>query len=107
VAVKIPKKKPSTMRIGTTSGTSDALPARTNSARVGLASFGHCRRWACTRMTAIRQSAVTAAGMKPPRKMPTTEVSVTVPSTIMKMAGGTRIPMAVAEATSDTACSGL
>jgi len=52
-------------------------------------------------------SALTAAGMKPPRKMPTTDVSVICPSTIMKMAGGTRIPIAVAEATRDTACSGL
>ena len=45
--------------------------------------------------------------MKPPRKMPTTEVSMIWPSTIMKMAGGTRMPIAVAEATSETACSGL
>ena len=35
------------------------------------------------------------------------DVSVICPSTIMKIAGGTRIPMAVADATSDTACSGL
>jgi hypothetical protein len=55
----------------------------------------------------MRQSAVTAAGRKPPRKMPTTEVSVTWPSTIMKIAGGTRMPIAVAEATSEAACSGL
>ena len=50
---------------------------------------------------------LTAAGMKPPRKIPTTDVSVIWPSTIMKMAGGTRMPMAEAEATSETACSGL
>ena len=55
----------------------------------------------------MRQSAVTAAGRKPPRKIPTTEVSVTCPSTIMKIAGGTRMPIAVAEATSEAACSGL
>ncbi len=59
------------------------------------------------KITVIRQAAVTAAGMKPPRKIPTTEVSVICASTIMKMAGGTRMPIAVAEATSDTACSGL
>ena len=58
-------------------------------------------------MTATRQAAVTAAGRNPPRKMATTDVSVTWPSTIMKMAGGTRMPIAVAEATSEAACSGL
>ena len=56
-------------------------------------------------MTTVRQAAVTAAGMKPPRKIATTDVSVTWPSTIMKIAGGTRMPMAVAEATSEAACS--
>ena len=57
-------------------------------------------------MTTIRHAAVTAAGMNPPRKMATTDVSMIWPSTIMKMAGGTRMPMAVADATSDAACSG-
>jgi len=45
--------------------------------------------------------------MKPARKMPTTDVSVICPRTIMKIAGGTRMPIAVAEATSEAACSGL
>lgn len=93
--------------MGTTSGTSEARPAARNWAAVGRASFGHCSRCACQKTTTMRQRAVTAAGRKPPRKMPTTEVSVTCPSTIMKMAGGTRMPMALAEATRETACSRL
>ena len=56
-------------------------------------------------MTAMRMAAVTAAGMKPPRKMPTTDVSVSWPSTIMKIAGGTRMPIAAEAAMSDAACS--
>jgi hypothetical protein len=92
---------------GTTIGTSDSRAAVASSADVGGASFGQPRRCACRKMTAIRMAAVTAAGMKPARKIATTEVSVTCPSTIMKMAGGTRMPMAVAEATSEAACSRL
>ena len=53
----------------------------------------------------MRHAAVTAAGMNPPRKIPTTDVSVIWPSTIMKIAGGTRMPMAADAATSDAACS--
>src|SRR3990170_4186003 len=107
VAVNTPKKNPSTMTMGTTSGTSEAFPASTNRGQVGRTSLGQPSQCAWTKITAIRQAAVTAAGMKPPRKIPTTEVSVIWASTIMKMAGGTRMPIAVADATRDTACSGL
>ena len=94
------------MTTGTTSGTSDARPAAARLARVGSSSFGQPSRWAWTKITTIRQAAVTAAGMNPPRKIATTDVSMIWPRTIMKIAGGTRMPMAVAEATSDAACSG-
>ena len=94
------------MTTGTTSGTSDARPAALRLTQVGRSSLGQPRRCAWTKMTLIRHSAVTAAGMKPPRKMATTDVSMIWPRTIMKMAGGTRMPMAVAEATSEAACSG-
>ena len=39
--------------------------------------------------------------------MPTTEVAVWVPTTIMKMAGGIRTPKQVAAAMMETVCSGL
>src|SRR2546425_807539 len=58
------------------------------------------------KITTIRQPGVRAGGRRRPRKMATTDVSMIGPRTIMKMAGGTRMPMAVAEATSDAACSG-
>ena len=88
-------------------GTSDSRNAAQNARQLGRPSFGQPSRCAWTMITTKRQRAVTAAGMKPARKMPTTDVSVICPRTIMKIAGGTRMPIAVAEATSEAACSGL
>ena len=55
-------------------GTSDAFVAAITSTREGGGSFGQSRRCAWMRIVAIRHAAVTAAGMNPPRKMPTTDV---------------------------------
>ena len=50
---------------------------------------------------------IVAAGMKPARKRATAEVLVTCAITIMKMAGGTNMPMAVPAAISEAESAGL
>ena len=52
-----------------------------------------------------RQSPTTAAGMKPARNSATADWLVTAAITIMKIAGGTSIPIAVPAAISDAASS--
>src|SRR5260370_41718136 len=88
VGVNTPKKNPSTMTIGTTSGTSDAFPACRKRGHVGRTSLGQPRRLAWMKITVIRHAAVTAAGIKPPRQIPTTDVTVICASTITKSARG-------------------
>ena len=51
-------------------------------------------------------AASTIAGMKPPTKSAATETLAIDPSTIIRMHGGTRIPIAEAAATMLTACPG-
>ena len=50
--------------------------------------------------------ASTIAGMKPPTKSAATETFAIDPSTIIRMQGGTRMPIAAAAATMLTACPG-
>jgi hypothetical protein len=56
-------------------------------------------------MRTQRQTAITAAGMKPARNSATADVLVTTEMTSMKIAGGTSIPMAAPAAISDAASS--
>ena len=51
-------------------------------------------------------SASTTAGRKPATKSAATETLAIEPSTIMRMHGGTRMPIAEAAATMLTACPG-
>ena len=51
-------------------------------------------------------SARTTAGRKPAAKSAATETFATEPITIIRMQGGTRIPIAEAAETTATACSG-
>ncbi len=53
-----------------------------------------------------RHTPIVAAGMKPARNSATTETLVTSPITIMKIAGGTSMPMAVPAAISEAPSSG-
>ena len=50
---------------------------------------------------------MTAAGMKPARNSATADLLVTAAITIMKIAGGTSMPIAVPAAISDAASSAL
>jgi hypothetical protein len=52
-----------------------------------------------------RHTPITAAGMNPARKSATTEVFVTSPMTIIKIAGGTSMPIAVPDAISEALSS--
>ena len=52
-------------------------------------------------------SASTTAGRKPPTNSAATETLAIAPITIIRMQGGTRIPMAEAAATTLTDCSGV
>ncbi len=61
-------------------------------------SFGQPNRCAWIATSAQRHTPITAAGIKPARNSATTETLVTSPITIMKMAGGTSMPIAVPEA---------
>ena len=52
-------------------------------------------------------SASTTAGSKPPMNSAATDTLAIAPITIIRMQGGTRMPIADAAATMLTACSGL
>ena len=57
-------------------------------------------------MYAMIAAASTTAGMKPAMKSAATETLAIEPSTIIRMHGGTRMPIADAAATMLTACPG-
>src|SRR5438132_221676 len=84
--------------MGTTMGTSDSRSASPNWRQVGRASLGQPSRCASIKITANRQRAVTAAGVMRARKVTRTEAARVCPSSMMTLAGGPRIPIAVAEA---------
>ena len=86
-------------------GTSALRAARSRNAQLGRVSLGQPSRRACTNTSAHKHRPTTAAGMKPARNSATTEVLVTSPITIMKIAGGTSMPMAVPEAISEAPSS--
>src|SRR4030042_2080829 len=58
-------------------------------------------------MYPMMMMARTRGGMNPPAKSAATDTSAMAPMMIIKMHGGTRIPMAEADATTLTASSGL
>ncbi len=81
-----------------TSGTAAARNERSRKRQLGRVSLGQPSRWAWIKTSTHRQAPITAAGRKPARNSATTEVLVTSPITIIKIAGGTSIPIAVPEA---------
>ena len=91
---------------GTTMGTAASRAAFIRNRQLGRVSFGHPRRWAWISTSKQRHIPITAAGMNPARNNATTEVFVTSPITIMKIAGGTSMPIAVPEAISEALSSG-
>ena len=89
-----------------TSGTAASRSERSRKRQLGRVSLGQPRRCAWISTSAHRQAPITAAGMNPARNSATTEVLVTSPITIMKIAGGTSMPIAVPEAISEAPSSG-
>src|SRR4051794_39025202 len=94
------------MTIGITIGTAASLDARNRRSQLVSVSFGQPRTCAWINTKTQRQSPTTAAGMNPARNKVTADWLVTAAITIMKIAGGTSIPIAVPDAISDAASSG-
>ena len=84
-----------------TSGTAALLPVVKISATLGLLSTGQSYLRARKYTSTIRQTMMVAAGTKPARNSATAEVLVTWAITIMKIAGGTSMPIAVPAAISE------
>src|SRR3954470_22992364 len=97
----MPRKKPPRMTMGMTRGTAALRPVVTIRATLGLLSTGQSYLRALRYTRIIRQTMMVAAGTKPARNSATAEVLVTWAITIMKMAGGTSMPIAVPAAISD------
>jgi hypothetical protein len=95
------------MTMGMTSGTAAFRPVATMREMLGFESTGQSYLRARNHTSTIRQTMMVAAGMNPPRNSATAEVLVTWAITIMKMAGGTSIPMAVPAAISEAESSRL
>src|SRR5215510_11097518 len=89
------------MTMGMTRGTAARRPVAKINGTLGRVSTGQSYLRARNHTSTIRQTMMVAAGMKPPRNSATAEVFVTWAITIMKMAGGTSMPIAVPAAISD------
>src|ERR1700730_19233112 len=88
-----------------TSGTAASRKEGSRRRQLGRVSWGQPRRCAWIITNKHRQTPITAAGMNPARNSATTEVLVTSPITIRKIAGGTSIPIAVPDAISEALSS--
>ena len=93
--------------MGMTSGTAARSAGSTGSATLGRVSTGQSYLRARNHTSTIRQTMMVAAGTKPARNSATAEVLVTWAITIMKMAGGTSMPIAVPAAISEAESSRL
>src|SRR5882672_3823885 len=83
-----------------TIGTAASRSERSRNMRLGLVSLGQPKRCDWIATSVQRHAPITAAGTKPARNSATTETLVTSPITIMKIAGGTSMPIAVPAAIS-------
>ena len=91
--------------MGMTIGTAARRPVERINDTLGRVSTGQSYLRARNHTRIIRQTMMVAAGTKPARNSATAEVLVTCAITIMKMAGGTSMPMAVPAAISEAESS--
>ena len=89
-----------------TSGTAAFFSAVSTRDRLVRVSFGQPSTCAWISTSTHRHAPITPAGMNPARNNATADWLVTALITIMKIAGGTSIPIAVPAAISDALSSG-
>jgi hypothetical protein len=107
VTVAAPVKMLPKMIAGSSNGTMASPRARTRPPHDAWATTGQFCRWALRDMRSISTPAKTMAGSKPARKRAVTEMSAIVARITISKQGGTRMPIADAALTIETASSRL